>query len=199
MRLLYEGSESAVFLLEGTDERRQLRQLFGGVADELGWQPGTDFDGPCDLSHYLAIYCEGHLAGGIELRELDAVLHLPACATWPELRGEIGSYQAELIVLALTSEFRGKRQALWTLCTEMWRYCKTRGFEQLILVVPTPNLRVYNRLGWSLEVSGPERLHWGEPCLPCRLNVATVEAAMQSKARIAPSLRPLIDQAFRNS
>ena len=62
----------------------------------------------------------------------------------------------------------------------------------------TPStLRLYRRLGWPLEVVGELRMHWGEECYLCRMDVQEVAAALAAKARKSDTYRVLVEQAHQ--
>lgn len=183
--------------LASDGERAGLKDLFDSVAKEHGWRPGEDLDADPSRSTRIAAWVDGRLAGGVELRSPDANGRLPLHATWPELRHLRSSGSAELILLALAPEYRGTSGLLWTLCAEAWRHLSHSGASEMFAAATPRNLSVYRRLGWCPEAVGPLRDHWGEPCLPCRIGVAAVAEAVGARARAAPSLASVLEQAHR--
>ncbi len=185
-------------LIGRDDEREALRAAFAEVADERGWTPGGDLGGGSDASILVGAFLDGRLAGGVELRLPDGNGRLPIFGTWPELADAMLGSPAELVLLALLPGFRATPGLLWTLCAEAWRHCARSGITDLLAAVPPRNLRLYARLGWCPEPAGPERGHWGEPCLPCRIGVAAVAEAVAAKVRAAPSLAFVLERAYRD-
>ena len=58
-------------------------------------------------------------------------------------------------------------------------------------------LKLYQRLGWPLEIIGDLRPHWGEGCYLCRMDVQDVAAALALKAQKSQTYRLLVEQAYR--
>jgi len=197
MDVLYQLGDLTVSRLTEPAEKVSLIALFREVSREKGWESGSELEGYSESAIFLALLAGGTLAGGIELRRLDFRSWLPIYGIWPELALTPATAPAELVVLALTPEFRGEPRNLWTLCTEMWRLSRAEGFEHLYMEVPVANYRIYQRLGWSLKICGPTRQHWGESCYPCLVNVAAVEQAILAKVGSVPSLEFVVNQARR--
>jgi N-acyl-L-homoserine lactone synthetase len=197
MTTLFADGTLSIVLLREEPERHQLRALFRDVAQEQGWDAGGDLlDLPVN-SHLIAVYADGQLHGGIELRKVDLTGRLPICEVWPELNCRSLDRSMELVLLALDRCSRGKQPVLWALCIEMWRFCLASECEELLVEVPVGNLRLYERLGWCPEIIGPERKHWGETCYPCRIGIATVAEAVLARARRNPSWGFVARQALR--
>ena len=177
-------------------ERSALRAMFAGVAAERGWTPGDDLGGDPNGSVLIGAWVDRALAGGVELRLPNWRRSVPLFSTWPELAGLQNA--AELVLLALVPERRGTPGLLWTLCAETWRHCRRSGVADLLAAVPPRNLRIYRRLGWRPEPVGPEREHWGEPCLPCRIGVAEVATEFGRLAARSPAHALAVGIAFRD-
>lgn len=177
---------TSVGLVNTQSERDALFDFFRAVAREHGWSPGGDLGNDAEAALYVAATCDGRLAGGVALQRADDRGHLPTYVTWPELARLRLSKPAELVLVALACEFRGVPGLLWALCAEAWRACEREGVTDLLAAVPPRNLPIYRRLGWCPEVVGPEREHWGEPCLPCRIGIAGVEEEFARRAGRSP-------------
>jgi hypothetical protein len=196
-KLLFEQGLIGISSVTEAHEREALLCLFHRVAHEKGWRPGEDVGRETAHSWFIAAELNGGLVGGIEVRQRDEAGTLPIYCTWPELIPAVTLPTAELVLLALTPNARGNRTLLWMLCVEMWRECLALGLKQLLVAVPLPNYRVYRRLGWDLEIVGPERFHWGEPCLPCLMDLSATGVAVLALAGRDASLHFVADQALR--
>lgn len=172
----------SVGIADSGADRETVRALFRSVAAEKGWAPGGDLGEPEGESAIVAALCDGLLAGGVEVRMPDLDGHLSVVATWPELAGLRCPRPAELVLIAVAPEFRAVPGLLWALCAETWRACDRRGVSDLLTAVPPRNLPLYRRLGWCPEIVGPERPHWGEPCLPCRIGIGEARAEFERRA-----------------
>jgi hypothetical protein len=162
--------------------RAAVRALFRSVAAEKGWAPGGDLLEAGGESTIVAAFFDGHLAGGAEVRKPDHWGWLPLEATWPELSELACPSPAELVLIALAPEFRAAPELLWALCAETWRACARSGIADLFAAVPPRNLPIYRRLGWCPETVGPERSHWGEPCVPCRIGIEAAREEFERRA-----------------
>lgn len=176
----------AVAPVASEPDRRAVRKLFRSVAREHGWSPGSDLEGQAESMRYVAATCEGRLVGGVALRRSDERGHLPINGTWPELAELPLPTTAELVLIALAPDYRATPGLLWALCAEAWRVCAREGVTDLLAAVPPRNLPLYRRLGWCPEAVGPEREHWGEPCLPCRIGIAGVAEEFARRAARSP-------------
>jgi len=178
-------------------DRCALIALFEAVAREEGWQPGDQLRAYQDHSVYFALHVEKTLAGGLQLVLPDAAGQLPCQRVWPELDLCEESGVAHVAVLALRREFRGKGQGdlFWRLVIALWRHCVLVGIYTLYLEVTPRVLPLYQRLGWPLQVCGPERLHWGEPCLICSLDVRQVAGALAERAICSATYRDILARA----
>lgn len=174
-----------------------LIELFEEVAREEGWQPGDQLRAYQDHCVYFALHIGEQLAGGLHLVLPDASNRLPHQRVWPELDLDMDNVAAHVAVLALRREFRGKDQGglFWRLVIALWRHCVLSNIETLYLEVTPRVLPLYQRLGWPLQVCGPERLHWGEPCLVCSLDVRQVAGALAEKALYSATYRDILTRA----
>jgi len=187
---------SVASLTEPAD-RDALVRVFVAVACEEGWQPGDQLHAYRSHSVYFALHVGEALAGGLHLVLPDAAGRLPCQRVWPELDLTRNSNAAHVAVLALRREFRGKDQGglFWRLVIALWRHCVRSGIETLYLEVTPRVLPLYQRLGWPLQVCGPERIHWGEPCLVCSLDVRQVAGALAEKALCSATYRGILARA----
>jgi len=197
MDVLFTGGSICICRLVEPADQTSLIRAFQEVALEQEWEIGTELSEPNRSSLYFAAYCAGQLAGGIEIRKPDSTGFLPVYSTWPEISERAIDSPAHVVILAITRKFRNQPRLLWTLCTEVWRSCRLLGIKNLLMEVPVANYRVYCRFGWSLEIVGAERCHWGEMCLPCRIDIDVLEQSVLTKVEQAPSLRHITDQAYR--
>ena len=198
MEVLYRHGCVSVCQLTELSEKSALLALFRQVAEELHWEARNEICRVHDLSYFYTAHLDGHLAGGIEIRQPDSAGFLPIHSTWPEIAESAIESPANVVVLAIAQRFRNTPQLLWTLCTEVWRSCGQLGVKNLLMEVPVQNYRIYQRLGWALEIIGAERDHWSEPCYPCRINIDVLEQSIVAKVEKAPSLRHITDQAYRS-
>lgn len=189
---------ASVGLVVSDHERHALRELFRQIAWERRWSPGSDLDGDARAALYVAATCGGRLLGGVALRLPDGQGCLPMHATWPELAGLRLSKPAELVLIALAPDHRATSGLLWALCAEAWRACSREGVADLIAAVPPRNLPIYRRLGWCPETVGPEREHWGEPCLPCRIGIAALGEEFSRRAMRSPGHALAVRVAHRD-
>lgn len=189
---------TAVSRLATDEDRLGLLALFERIAHEQGWRPGDALGAHCDRSAYFAARVGGLLAGGLQLVLPRAGLPLPCRAVWPEagVAGEPdaldGVGTAEVLILALLPQCRGRHGLLWPLCVAMWRLCVAEGVTSLLLEATPPTLAVYRRLGFPLEVVGGLREHWGEDCYLCRMGVREVAEALAAKAARSRTYREVL-------
>lgn len=198
METLFQREGITIANLTEEVERAELQALFQSVVAEQGWRPNCDdLGGPAALSVCLGAFSEGRLAGGMEIRIPDQNRRLPLLSSWPDLATRSYGGPAELVLLALSPRYRAAPGLLWALCAEMWRYCVKNGITDLFVAVTDRNRRIYCRLGWQLEIIGPEREHWEEPCYPCRIGMQTAAEEVVARARRSPQFAGVVDQAYR--
>ena len=198
MRTVCLPDGMVVGLTGSPSEREGLLNLFRAVALEQGWRPADDLEGDAETAICVAATCDGRLAGGVALRQSDGQRRLPIHGTWPELAGLPLPEPAELVLIALAPDHRATPGLLWALCAEAWRACARRGVTDLLAAVPPRNLPLYRRLGWCPETVGPEREHWGEPCLPCRIGIAGVAEEFARRAARSPDHALAVRVAHRD-
>lgn len=179
------------------EQSEPLLQLFESVARQEGWQPGEQIRAHRDRSAYFAAYLHGELAGGLQIVLADADGRLPFHTVWPQAEVSSPCRAAHVAILAVRPERRGHLRLFWPLCVEMWRFCIIHDIETLVVEATPPMLARYLRLGWPLQQIGEERLHWGEPCILCRMEVQAVAGAMLMRAMRSPAFRALVGQAMR--
>ena len=169
-----------------------LVQVFEQIAGDLGWQPGSAIRDCRAVAEHLAVMAGGTLAGGMQVVFGADCPALPYRSVWPDVEvGEAGA-TAHITILALRPEYRGGAGLFWPLCVELWRRCRTRRVQTILLEATPPTLRLYRRLGWPLEIIGGLRAHWGEDCYLCRMGVADVAGAMLMKAPRSAAYRDVV-------
>lgn len=198
MDTMYENEQGAgVTTLTSPMEVMELLRLIEKIAGEQGWQPGDQLRAYIGHSVYFALRIKGVLAGGLQLVLDDGSGTLPCRTSWPELDLAGRTDVADVALLALTRECRGRSELFWLLCTELWRYCIFNRISELWFEVPPPVLRLYRRVGWPLEVKGPLREHWGEPTYPCSMPVSDLTAAFIHRAQSSETYRAIALHALR--
>ena len=103
-----------------------------------------------------------------------------------------------MTVLALQSRYRNRPSLFWSLCAELWRFLVAEGMEAVILEATPAMLARYCRLGFPLERIGELRLHWGEDCYLCRMDLRMVAGAMLMQAGKSPIYRTHVGKAARS-
>ncbi len=176
-----------------------LVQVFEQIARDLGWQPGSAIRDCRDVAEHLAVMDGGTVAGGMQVVHGEDCPALPYRSVWPDVKVAEPAATAHITILALRPEYRGRAGLFWPLCVELWRRCRTRRVQTILLEATPPTLRLYRRLGWPLEIIGGLRAHWGEDCYLCRMDVGHVADALAAKARRSASYRRLVEQAHRDA
>ncbi len=195
--LLDQGDGLQVVALTSLDEVEQMICLLEQVAFEEGWVPGCGLRAWIQSSVYFAVLIDGQLAGGMQLVRPTVTGRLPCHDVWPELMPVRHPDTAHTAVFAARREFRSRPGLLWLPCIEVWRYCRREHIRDIWLEATPATLRVYNRLGWCLEVIGPLRTHWGEDCFPCRMDLDEVAATIAERAGHSDLYRRLLVQGGR--
>ena len=197
MNCLFQiGPEAQVAELTDTDEIKGLTQVLEDVARRLGWQPGCQLRGCQPVTRHLAVLVQGEVIGGLQLvTPLDAG-RFAFRSVWPDAVVS-DAITAHVPILALREEYRGRFGLFWPLCVELWRCCCAQGVQTIVLEATPATLKLYQRLGWPLEVVGELRPHWGEDCCLCRMNVQAVAVDLSVKARKSQTYRLLTEQAYR--
>jgi hypothetical protein len=172
-----------------------LLDLFERVSAEEGWQPEGQLRAERPGALYLAITVGGELAGGLQIVPPDRAGCLPYLAVWPET--VVPGRPAHATVLAVTRRHRGRPALFWLLCSEAWRLCVLEGIDCLVIEVTPGMLERYRRVGWPLEIIGDLRMHWGEECYLCRMDVCTLAGTMLVRALRSPMYRGLVSRAIR--
>ena len=191
------AEEAHVRLLEKPENIDALIALFEAIAQEQGWQPGDQMRAYREHSVYFGAYVGNALAGGLHL-VLGGTDSLPVLTVWPELCLHGRRDVADVALVGVKREFRARHDLLWQLFLTLWAWCDTQGIEELWAEVPAPRLRLYNRLGWNLRAQGPPRLHWAEPCLPCRAYVRELAQSFAAQAQTSPAYRSRLVQAQKS-
>ena len=197
MQTLYEGpGDTRISQLTGTDEIDNLLTQLERIAAELSWQPGDQIRaGATDASHLVGVV-ENRVAGGLQVIVENEAVSLPCRKVWPEVQTGQGP-AAHVTILALEREYRGRPGLFWPLCVELWRWCQAGGVATLMLEATPATMRVYQRMGWPLEIVGDLRLHWGENCYLCRSGIRQMEDAIALRAQQSALYRGFIKQACR--
>jgi hypothetical protein len=182
--------------LTGAGEIESLLGLFEQVAAEEGWQPGGQLRAERPTALYLGIAVGGELAGGLQVVLPDAAGCLPYLSVWPEVI--VPGRTAHATVLAVRREHRGRPALFWLVCSEAWRLCAQEGIDGLTLEATPDMLQRYRRVGWPLEVIGDLRMHWGEECYLCRMDVCTLAGTMLVRALRSPMYRDMVVRAIRS-
>lgn len=189
--------ESDVRLCD-TAESDRLISVLEGIAAELGWQPGRQLRSYASASVHFAAYVDGVLAGGMQLVPAALCQTLPCELVWPEVRLPRRSETAHISILAVKREHRGTAELLWPLCVAMWRYCVAHRIADISLEVTPDVYRLYRRLGWTLEIVGDLRPHWGEDCCYlCRMGTADVAGAMLIRTLRSAEYRNIVGMMSR--
>ncbi len=195
--LFHKAGGGTIMRLEESGDINDLLKIFERVAEEEGWQPGSQLRAYPDTARYLAVLVGSDLAGGLQVVLPDAGGLLPYRAVWPEAQVCARGLVAEVTVLAIRRECRGRSGFFWPLCAELWRLCACEGVGTIVLEATPRMLERYRRVGWPLEVAGDLRLHWGEECYLCKMDVRTVAGSLLQLALRSSSYRALIVQAVR--
>jgi hypothetical protein len=174
----------------------QIVELFEDTAVEMGWQPGDQITAYPQSSVYFALEHEGRIRGAVQLVRGGTSEGLPVLTVWPELGLAQRCDVADVALVALRKEIRGRRHLYWALYAAMWRHCVRQGITELWMEVPQEKLASYRGLGWPLSVEGPLRMHWEEPCYPCRVSVRGVGESMIARARRGGTFSRTIDDEY---
>lgn len=183
METLFKGCDSLRIVQYGSfGEAGGLISLFKRLADDLGWQPGDQLDAYPHNSIYFGAMVGEEVAGGLQLVIANGVDPLPSHHVWPEIDLADRTDVAHAAIMALKPEYRAIPGLFTALTVEMWRYCALSGIAEIWHEATPPTLRVYRRIGWPLEITGPLRPHWGEDCFLCKMTTAAVAGNLVIKA-----------------
>ena len=189
-------------LLTAPEEIASLLEQLERIAVELLWQPADQIYAYADRAIHMAAMEGDKTAGGLQVVVNkqsfinNVVSSLPCLNVWPEVT--IGEQPAaHITILALDQEYRGHPGLFWPLCVELWRWCHAGGIRTLFLEATPATMRVYQRMGWPLEVAGELRLHWGEDCYLCRTDIRQMEEAISRRASRSTRYRAILEQAHR--
>lgn len=159
----------SVILEQTSEEAAETIEFLAQISQEKGWQPPPGaLEAYPERSVFLVHRDESGILGALKLVCGGVGSHLPVMQIWPEFGLDNRAGIAELSVLALNSCARG-RQAFLPLTAAVWRYCMSRGINELWAELEPRMLAVYRRFGWPFEVMGELREYWGDPLYPCRL------------------------------
>lgn len=159
----------SVILEQTTEEAAETIEFLEQVSEEKGWQPPPGaLEAYPDRSVFLVHQDESGILGALKLVWGGTGQRLPVMQVWPEFTLDRRNNIAELSVLAINTCARG-RQAFLPLTAAVWRYCMSRGINELWAELEPRMVAVYRRFGWPFQVMGELRDYWGDPLYPCRL------------------------------
>jgi len=190
-------SQTRVVRFDSEAEARPLLSLFEHIAREQNWKPGKQLRAYPDSAVYFGLEVDDVLAGGLQLVHGNAHEGLPCLTVWPELDLQGRSDVADIALLALDPKIRGRQELFWLLCIEMWRYCRVHGIDSLWVEVTPTNLKLYHRLGWPLQVAGPLRKHWGEPCYPAAMTTSAIGQEIATRSLHSLRYRQILQLMHR--
>lgn len=197
MKPMPETVCDGVYLLGSQSEAEALIDLFEAIARQEGWQPGEHLRTHSEQSAYFAAYVGGEVAGGMQVVVPDTQGRLPFQAVWPEVVLDAPCRTAHVPILAIRPQFRGPLRLFWPLCVELWRFCAVHNLDTIVIEATPSMLARYRRIGWTLDVVGELRMHWGEACYLCRADVQAVAGAILLRAVRSSAFRTLVLQAMR--
>jgi|ThiBiot_300_plan_2_1041538.scaffolds.fasta_scaffold64628_1 hypothetical protein len=180
--LLEQEPETRIIRYDNQHEAEPLLTLFENIAQEQNWKPSNQLRAYPTSSISFGLEVDGNLAGGLQLVRNTEVEGMPCTSVWPELNLQGCNNMADIALLAIKPNLRGQSGLFWLLCVEMWRYCRVNHVDSLWVEVTPTKLRLYRRLGWPLQIAGPLRKHWDEPCYPCSMTLDAAEQEVTSKA-----------------
>ncbi len=181
---LLAAAKPARFAVAITDEERDalFRLRFEAVL-RRGWANPAAFPDGCERDAYDDVAV--HL-GGWEGDQLVATgrivfpapgLRLPTEAAFDltiEPAGEAANVDRMVVA---TSQSDAEHRILLGLLGAIWREIRPRELSVWIGINSAAMIRLYRRLGLTIEILGPPRLHWGEERYPVRFDGRTAAAA----------------------
>ena len=195
-------------LLTAPNEIACLLEQLERIAVELLWQPADQIRAYADRAIHIVAVEGDKTAGGLQVivnrqssENTPSLVNseassLPCLNVWPEVI--IGEQPAaHITILALEREYRGHPGLFWPLCVELWRWCHAGGICTLFLEATPATMRVYQRMGWPLEIVGELRPHWGEDCYLCRTDIRQMEEEISRRASRSARYRAFLEQAHR--
>lgn len=197
MEPLFEHDAGVVARLDAQPDVDGLLDLFERIAVEEGWQPGSQLRAYSRNAFHIAVSSGDEMEGGLQVVLPDGEGCLPYRSVWPEVTVAVQGLAAEVTVLAIRRESRGRFGFFWPLCAELWRLCVCEAIGTLVLEATPRMLERYRRVGWPLEIIGDLRAHWGENCYLCQMDIRAVGGSLLQLALRSSSYRKLISQAIR--
>lgn len=186
------GSE---IIQQTTAEAGETIEFLARVSHEKGWQPPPGaLEAYPDRSVFLVHRDDEGILGALKLVRSGVENELPVMQVWPEFSLKGRASAAELSVLALNPTARG-RLAFLPLTAAVWRYCMSRGINELWAELEPRMLAIYRRFGWPFEVMGKLREYWGDPLYPCRLFGEDWLEEHLTRARSSPRYLRALEQA----
>jgi len=198
-RIEFDPAGIVVQAITAADHPRHVSQiiaLYEEAAIEMAWQPGDQISAYPSSSVYFAFEDAGRIQGAVQLVRGGTSEGLPVLKVWPELGLAGRTDVADVALVALRKEFRGRRHLYWALYAAMWRFCLRERISELWMEVPHEKLASYRGLGWPLSVEGPLRMQWEEPCYPCRVSVRGVGEAMIARARRSGTFLKTVEDEY---
>ena len=197
MELLWNGSRGeTVSALTTMAEIEELVSTFESIADTEQWIHEGQFRTFAQNAIYFQLDFKGEIAGGLQLVRSSACGKLPTHAVWPELP-ERGPHDAHILMLTVKPEYRRSPTLFWQLCAEMWRYCWRQEIKTLWLEATPETHNKYVRLGWPLKIMAEGRVHWGEECFPCELDLMQAASDLAVRSIRSGLPRAILSQLFR--
>lgn len=157
--------------------------FFEQISREMGWQTGNQIRAYPRNSVVFVLKDEAQILSGIHGVRGNTDEGMPILTVWPELAPANIAEYGDLALIAITATCRGNLLVAWLLIAEAWRYAKAERFLKIWAEIPVANFAAYNRIGWPYRRIGPARLHWGEPCYPCMMDLDELEATVASRAK----------------
>ncbi len=207
-------SNTQIMLLTAPAEIACLLEQLERIAGELSWQPRNQIRTSANQAIHIAAVVGDQVAGGLQVvvnkqavGNKQALVHsevtkgdgsncLPCLSVWPEV--DIGEQlAAHVTILALERKYRGHPGLFWPLCVELWRWCHASGIRTLFLEATPTTMRVYQRMGWPLEIVGELRPHWGEDCYLCLTDIQQMEQEISCRASRSARYHAFLEQARR--
>lgn len=105
------------------------------------------------------------------------------CKLWVDVK--LPPKTAHLVLLGFEKHWRNQI-CPFELCAVMWRWACQNEIEHLAIECPVGRLAAYRRLGWLPTSLGPVANHWGEPCVPCIIDLNAAYTHLARRALVSP-------------
>jgi len=188
-------------LAHRADEAEETHAFFEAVAAEQGWVPpqGAIKAYPKHSIYFIHKSLDDRLLGAVKLVMGNKDEGLPILGTWPELPLAGRVDVAELSIIALAPEARGRGSSFLPLSAELWRHSVLAGVQELWAELEPRMVNAYRRFGWPCEVAGELRDYWGDPLYPCRVRIEEAWASYVEKAAKQEKYRRALEQSARDT